>query len=168
MLAACSPAPSSTVVEVPPTELPTAPQPTVGGTLQQTRAPTLAECEAPRTLDGCNEIARVRAGDLELSSPTCYVDARVHAGETGRVLQCPSGTVIAFRGATFAGTYDSRSVNVCMKTQFPFSDGCTWQTVQRIRGGDGAFEFTYAERPISGGSCASSSCTARADIQLVR
>jgi hypothetical protein len=72
--------------------------------------PALAACEAPRTLDGCTEIARVRAAALELSSSTCYVDARVHA----------------------------------------------------------AFEFTYVERPISGGSCASSSCTARADVVLLR
>ena len=164
VLGACSPASSSTVVEIaPPAPLP---QPVVTAQVALAQPPPLAACEAPRDLADCTAIARLSVGRVEMSSPTCFVDAKVHRGDQGRLMRCPSGVVAVFSRASFAGPWSESGVDACLRTQFPFNDGCTWETMQRVRGGPTALEFTYVERPISGNSCAPSSCTARADIEV--
>jgi len=134
--------------------------------LPQVHARPLAACEAPRDLAGCKEEARLRVGRVELSSPTCFVDAKVRQGDEGRLLRCPSGAVAVFPRASFAGAWGEAGVDTCVRTEFPFSDGCTWETMQRMRGGPSAIEYTYGERPVSGGRCAPSSCKARADVEV--
>lgn len=105
-------------------------------------------------------------GRVTLSSPTCFVDAKVHEGDQGRLLRCPSGAVAVFSRVSFAGAWGETGIDTCMRTQFPFSDGCTWETMQRMRGGPSVIEYSYAERPISGDQCAPSSCRARADVEV--
>jgi hypothetical protein len=73
---------------------------------------------------------------------------------------------VVFPNATFAGTFRDRGVDACLRSEFPYSDGCTWETMQRVRGGASVMEFTYAEKPIRGTSCAPAACRARADIEL--
>ena len=123
---ACGSGSASTVVEIaPPQPLP---QPTVTAqvALAQTARP-LAACEAPRDLAGCTEMARLRVGRVELSSPTCFVDAKVHAGVQGRLMKCASGAVAVFSRSSFAGVGVETRVDTCLRTQFPFNDGCTWE-----------------------------------------
>jgi len=111
-------------------------------------------------------MAKLRVGRVQLSSRTCFVDSKVHEGDQGRLLRCPSGAVAVFSRYSFAGRWGEEGVDTCLRTQFPFSDGCTWETMQRVRGGPSVLEFTYIEHPLSGNSCASSSCTARADVEV--
>jgi len=73
---ACSPTPTATVVEVPPTELPQ-PVPTTTIALPQPPPRRLAACEVPKELSRCTPMAPLRVGHVSLSSPTCFVDARV-------------------------------------------------------------------------------------------
>ena len=176
MVAACSPSASSTVVEIAPPE--PLPQPTATATvaLPQVQARPLAACEAPANLAGCTEMARLRVGRVDVSSPTCFVDTKVHQGDEGRLLRCPTGAVAVFSRVSFAGPWGETGVDrqgrslsaidTCLRTQFPFSDGCTWETMQRMHGGPSSIEYTYAERPITGGRCAPSSCRARADVEV--
>jgi hypothetical protein len=155
---------SSTVVEIPPAPLP---QPVVTAQValpQTSRA--VASCEVPPDLAGCTEMARLRVGRVELSSPTCWVDAKVHAGDQGRLLRCASGAVAVFSRVSFGGAWRDDGIDTCLRTQFRYSDGCTWETMQRMRGGPSIIEYTYAERPIAGDSCAPNTCTARADVEV--
>ncbi len=169
-LGACSPSASATVVELPPTEQPQ-PLPTPTVVLQQAPPRPLAKCEVPSDTSRCTLMARLRVGHVSLSSASCYVDARVREGEEGRLLQCPEGAVAAFSRGAFGGTLATNTVNVCLRTQFPFNDGCTWETMQSVRGSGSSLVFAYVERPItgqaSGQSCASSSCTASAEIEVL-
>lgn len=110
----------------------------------------------------------MRVGAIALSSPTCFVDMHIATGDIGRLMRCASGAVVVFGGVTFAGTTDGTSVDACVRTAFPFSDGCTWQSMQRIHGRfDEAVELTYGEHPTNGRACASSSCRARAPIDVI-
>jgi hypothetical protein len=166
VLVACGSGSASTVVEIaPPAPLP---QPTVTATvaLQQQQARPLAACQAPSDLTGCTEMARLRVGRMQLSSPTCFVDAKVHEGDQGRLMKCASGAVAVFSRVSFAGPWGQTGIDTCLRTQFPFSDGCTWETMQIMRGGPSAIEYTYSERAIAGEQCAPSSCRARADVEV--
>lgn len=163
-LVACAPAPPVTVVEVAP--LPTPPPPVITAA-PPPRARVEVECEAPPR-DGCTPIARVRIDKVRLSSPTCVVDTQIKEGDVGRVMKCPRGSYVQFPDAVFGGTFDGVEVSTCMKTEFPFSDGCTWQTMQRIAGRtDTAMSYSYSERAISGHDCAPVACRANATLYVL-
>lgn len=165
-LMACSPA-APTVVEIaPPQALPQPPSPVNQLTARQFHSAPISYCEAPRDLSICKEMARLRVGHVETSSPTCFVDAKVHDGDEGRLVQCPSGVVAVFSRVAFAGMRGEGGVDACLRTEFPFNDGCRWETMQRMRGGPSSIEYTYAEKPVVGDHCAPSSCTARADVEV--
>jgi hypothetical protein len=74
--------------------------------------------------------------------------------------------VAVFSRVSFAGSWGDDGIDTCLRTEFPFNDGCRWETMQRMRGGPSAIEYTYAEKPIVGDQCAPSSCRARADIEV--
>jgi hypothetical protein len=82
------------------------------------------------------------------------------------LLRCPSGAVAVFPRGSFAGAWGDRGVDTCLRTQFVFTDGCTWQTMQHLRGGPSVITYTYSEGAISGDQCAASTCTARADVEV--
>lgn len=166
-LLACAPEPSSTVVEIAPAALPS-PPPAAAAPLPPVSARPRGPCEAPPSLAGCVEVARVRVGRFEMSSPTCSLDARVRVGEIGSVLRCPTGAVVRFRDATFAGSFAGVSMSACMTTLFPFG-GCVWESTQRIEGAPGRdLELVYFERPLENDSCEGVPCVARAGLELVR
>jgi hypothetical protein len=160
----CGASSGATVVEVPPAPLPEPPPTAQAALPQPERAPRLPACTAPANLGGCDEIAKVRVGRISLSSSTCTVDLKVSTGEIGRVMRCPSGAVVVFDQITYGGSFDGRSLDACVVTRFPFEDGCTWQSLQRVRGTRDALTLDYSERPVSGTGCASSACTATADL----
>ena len=174
VLVACGGSSDVTVVEVPPAPLP-APAPTQTAALPapaQTvgRVPSDAECAGSpvRFVGGCRQVARVRMRELRMSSSSCYVDTLVHAGDEGQVLECPDGGVIAFGNVQFAGAASGRRYDLCSGSTFRWSDGCTWRSVQRIRGDLATgLVFHYAEGMMDGTGCASSSCTATAEIQVL-
>ena len=111
-------------------------------------------------------MAKLRVGRVDLSSPTCFVDAKVREGDRGRLLRCPSGAVAVFSRVSFAGPWRDRGIDTCLRTQFVFTDDCTWQTMQRLRGGPSVITYTYSEGAISGDQCTLSTCTARADVEV--
>jgi hypothetical protein len=161
--AACATSPASTVtvVEIPPPPPETAPPPRVAVPIAvAARAEPRVDCEHPPHLVGCVTIARVRAGALRLSSSSCYVESIVRTGDVGRLQRCANGAALVFDKGTFAGNLDGTHFEGCTSTRFPFSDGCTWQTKQRVDGD----AFEYSEAPIDGTSCAPSSCRASATL----
>jgi hypothetical protein len=108
----------------------------------------------------------VRVGAITPSMATCFVDTVVHEGDVGTVRyacqDAPSLWAVAdFDGGEFVGTVKDDSVGVkelldlCTGTTFPWSDGCTWASAQRITGGimAGKLSFTYEEQPIQGTGC---------------
>jgi hypothetical protein len=165
VLCACSPGSEATVVEIPPVSLPT-PPPASAAPAPPPRAP-LGACEAPPDLGGCAEVARVRVGSISLSSSSCWVDLHVAVGDVGRVMRCRSGAVVVFDEVRFGGSFDGRALDACVRTRFPFSDGCTWESTQRVRGTGRSFELTYEEAPVEGHGCAPSSCRASAPLDVV-
>ncbi len=90
--------------------------------------------------------------------PSCFVDS-VQPGSSGTIsYPCPiqGGPVSAkFGPITFNGTVTSGKATLSASTQFPWGDGCTWQSSQTISGvlASGKLAYTYAEKPIKGMSC---------------
>ncbi len=103
------------------------------------------------------------------SSPSCYVDTGFDVGSEGVLTYPCAGGVAAiiFAAHTFEGVVIDGLVDVCVGTTFPWSDGCTWQSTQRVEGSaaSGPLTLTYAEAPAAGQSCASP-CTASALISF--
>jgi hypothetical protein len=132
------------------------------------RAPTEPEeCIVPRS-SGCTRVGRVRVGSIALSSPTCTVDLVVKEGDTGTMMKCSDGAYVEFGDKRFGGTFDGIIVDACTRTEFPFSDGCTWETRQRIVGrADTTMRFSYREHAVAGIGCSPAACTASADIVVV-
>jgi len=167
---ACGAGSRATVVEVAPQELP-APVVTASAApvVSPQSLPTrLATCEPPLETRQCVEVARVRVGAIALSSPTCVVDLVVKEGDVGHVMKCPEGAFVAFDHGRFGGTYDGIVLDSCTTTTYPFSDGCTWETTQRIVGrADTSMRFSYHERAVAGKNCSPAACTATADLFTV-
>jgi hypothetical protein len=118
----------------------------------------------------CTNDAKV--GIITSSMPSCYVDLVVHPGDQGFVdyacMNDPSTWALAkFPGGTFTGSVQGTMVDLCTGTTFPWSDGCTWASAQRITGdvASGTLLFTYEEQPISGTSC-EPPCTAHGSISV--
>jgi hypothetical protein len=121
-------------------------------------------CEVPQQTK-CTRVGSVKVANYTLSSRTCAVDTQIKDGDVGHVMRCKDGVYIQFPDAIFGGTSDGVEVNTCMRTEFPFSDGCTWETTQRISGRvDTVMRFSYGEHPISGRGCSPSPCSASADL----
>jgi hypothetical protein len=131
--------------------------------------PSLDPCDQPApNIASCSPVAYVRAGAIT-TQPRCYLDTKIKAGDLGRVMQCPSGTMVVFDGATFVGTSTNGYINACQTTtyDFPQGDSCTWRTEQRIVGTlSGPLTFSYTEGPVAGSEC-TLSCRAHASLDLV-
>jgi hypothetical protein len=113
----------------------------------------------------------IKVGPIK-KNVTCFVDTVVHEGDIG-VLELPCGgdpstfALAHFPTGDFAGGFQGNIVDVCTGTTFPWSDGCTWASAQRINGdiSTGKLTFTYAEQPIVGHPC-EPSCPASADVTI--
>ena len=166
----CASNPTATVVEIPPPpETAAPPPPAVQKPPSVAVRPAPPDCARPPQTTGCVTIARVVASDFELSSPSCYVDSIIRTGAVGRLQQCAGGSaVIVFDKGVFAASFDGTNVDACTSSRFPFSDGCTWQSLQRIEGPlRDKLVFTYSETHVEGKSCASSSCRAHATLTVL-
>ncbi len=116
--------------------------------------------------------ANVHVVNVAPSSVTCYVDTVIHTGDNGTVSYACNGSssnwaVADFgAGVEFTGSvHDGTVLDLCTGTTFPFSDGCTWASAQRITGdvASGTLSFTYEEQPIAGTGCLSP-CSASGTI----
>jgi hypothetical protein len=118
------------------------------------------------TADDCT--AKLTVGDV--STPLgCWIDEKVsHRSSTLRY-KCGGGAGRADFGAWFVGSV-SRGGDVVLSstTTFPWSDGCTWQSTQRIEGAlaSKALSYSYSERPIAGTSCMPTRCTGSANVAV--
>lgn len=109
----------------------------------------------------------VRMLTLNVSMPTCYVDVAAHPGDTAELYwdcSTPHGRAeLRFGTLTAVGAWNDPTLSVCFGTHFPWSDGCQWQSSQRVEGTPttGAIlQFTYEERPDLGQAGCVVPCTA--------
>jgi len=115
----------------------------------------------------CTPVATVRVRGLALD-PRCYYDNKVTNGEVGRVMQCPSGTMVVFERAAFVGGAGGW-VDACTAStyDFPQGDRCTWRTEQRIEGSlSGSLTYSYVESPVAGHDC-TLACRATASLDVM-
>jgi hypothetical protein len=135
-----------------------------------TDAPTFA-ADAP-DLSGdaqtCTGAASIAITNFS-SNGACYYDTSLKTGAVGTLVYvCTGGAATLTIGPeVFTGTYDPKGGTVSLQEQrnFPYSDGCTWTSVQTIDGDltTGTFHYGYAEHVASGSGCASP-CVASAQL----
>ena len=104
---------------------------------------------------------------------SCYVDTVAQPGDTGTLTYPCEGdgeATLSFGNRTFSGAVVSGKVDVCTGTEYPFSDGCTWSSAQRISGNvDGSsLRFTYGEapKPKAGQQSCAEACGATATLRM--
>ena len=116
---------------------------------------------------------RVTLGQIA-KRDSCYVDTVAQPGDVGTLSYPCEGdgeATLSFGTKTFSGAVVSGKVDVCTGTEYPFSDGCTWSSAQRVSGRvDGvSLTFTYGEAPKKGQpaqqSCAQA-CGASATLSM--
>lgn len=102
-------------------------------------------------------------------NPGCFIDERVTGAPGTLQYACDGGAATAtFRNGTFSGTVSADgALSLSLTTRFRFSDGCRWQSEQRIEGSLSGGQFRYAERPVSGAHCAPS-CAASGTVEVRR
>ena len=117
-------------------------------------------CSRPVTVDS---FAVVRA--------SCYVDTEIGHGAEG-TLQTPCDgdgeAMIVFGSMTFRGSIVSGRIDVCAGTEFPWQDGCTWTSAQRVSGAlsDGVLTFGYGEAPKAGEEGCATACSATGSLRV--
>jgi hypothetical protein len=124
-------------------------------------------CAAPvPTSDGMCELM-LQGADLEKSMPDCVLIESVSTGTATLVFPCAGGNASAtFVSDVFTGSVQGTLVSLSLVKNFPWSDGCEWQTAQQIMGDRcaGPLHFTYMEGPLPGQTGCESSCTGTADV----
>lgn len=107
---------------------------------------------------------RVRAG--------CVIDERVTASPGTLVYPCGGGPAsVSFGASTFTGTVSPNGdVNLEIRTGFPFSDGCHWETKQFITGNlaSSALAYEYREEPDPGQRGCAAACLGTASVTVGR
>ncbi|MBK6693032.1 MAG: hypothetical protein IPG50_12650 [Myxococcales bacterium] len=115
----------------------------------------------------CTRALRVLS--FVMSSPACFVDTPFRRGALGRLdYSCPGdgSALVTFGARQYRGSTRAGEVDVCFSTSYPWSDGCTWESTQRITGAlaAGRLQFRYQER--TAGRVCGSPCSARAEIEV--
>ncbi len=127
--------------------------------------PSTDPCDMPAPdISSCVPVAYVRASEVMVDDERCYLDAKVHAAEVGRVMQCGGGSaMVVFDDAAFVGVSSNGYVNVWKTTTYelPHTDNCTWRTEQRIHGTLPNLGYSYTESPVTGRACTLSCRRAR-------
>ncbi len=111
---------------------------------------------------------KVTINTFQLSMMACWVDAPFKVGDQGDLsFACGDGPAkLTFPKGDFNGTAKACKLHVTRTTQFPFVDGCTWQSDQYIDGPlDGKLTYHYGEKPIMGTLCGTP-CTVDATLEL--
>lgn len=102
---------------------------------------------------------------------SCYVDTVAQPGDVGTLTYPCDGdgeATLTFGNKTFSGAVESGKVDVCTGTEYPFSDGCTWSSAQRISGNvaGGSLRFTYGEAPKPNQHECAQACGASATLSM--
>jgi hypothetical protein len=103
--------------------------------------------------------------------PSCFVDTVAKSGDTG-ILTFPCDgdgeATLTFGTRSFAGADVGGKVNVCTGTEYPWSDGCTWTSAQRVTGSiaSGTLSFTYGEAPRPGQNNCARACEAHGTVRV--
>lgn len=103
------------------------------------------------------------------SSPECFIDEVVSSLTGHLVFPCGGGAAtVTFGDRVFEGSVVGGILDVCTGTEFPWDDGCQWQSAQRITGQleDGIVDFTYAEQPKAGQSGCVPRCSAKGTLAV--
>jgi hypothetical protein len=110
--------------------------------------------------------ALLTVGPVSAMPSDCWIDEQVSNRSAMLVYPCDGGSASAAFGVAFTGTVAGGQVDLGANTTFPWSDGCTWQSEQRIAGElqSGALTYTYQEHPISGSNCEPATCTATTPV----
>jgi hypothetical protein len=119
----------------------------------------------------CSETVRVTS--LTRSSPSCFTDNVVNVGQVGTLSFPCAGdgeATLRFGALAFEGAEIDGRASVCTGTQFPWSDGCTWTSAQRVSGDvrSGALRFDYGEAPKAGERGCMSACSATGTLAVDR
>lgn len=108
--------------------------------------------------------------EITRSSSTCFVDTVVKEGAFGELaVDCSGGAAEAtFGDHVFRGSFDGDQVDICTGTSFDWSDGCRWDSSQRVQGsiGSGEVRFDYTEAPAPGQTRCLTPCTATARVLI--
>jgi len=96
----------------------------------------------------------------------CWIDEKVSSRNAILRYPCAGGSAEAVFAVPFHGTLVGGTVDLAATTTFLWSDGCSWESHQRIFGmlASAVLTYTYSEGPITGKSCAPAVCTARTDV----
>ncbi len=103
---------------------------------------------------------------------SCFVDTVAHAGDKGTLTYPCDGdgeATLTFGNRSFSGaSLGGGNVNVCTGTEYPWSDGCSWTSAQRVTGSvaSGTLRFTYGEAPKAGEHNCAGACTASATVRI--
>lgn len=110
--------------------------------------------------------ALLTVGPVSATPSVCWIDERVSNRSAMLVYPCSGGSASAVFGVAFAGSVSGGLVDLAATTTFPWSDGCTWQSDQRIAGElqSGTLTYTYQEHPIAGSNCEPATCTATTPV----
>ncbi len=108
---------------------------------------------------------------LARSSPSCFTDTVIEDGQRGTLsfpCQGDGPVSVRFGGAVFTGSQVGGKLEACDGTEFPWSDGCSWTSAQRVAGhvGDRVLSFTYGEAPKAGQHSCASACSATGTVAV--
>lgn len=102
---------------------------------------------------------------------SCFVDTVAKDGQEGTLTFPCSGdgeATLTFGTRSFSGSEVGGQINVCTGTEYPFGDGCTWTSAQRVTGSiaSGTLRFTYGEAPRPGQHNCASACEAHGTVRI--
>lgn len=124
---------------------------------------------APASSATCT--ATLRVYDVRVRSG-CVIDERVTAAPGTLVYPCGGGPAsVSFGASTFTGSVSTNGdVALEIRTAFPFSDGCQWETKQFINGNlaSGALHYEYREEPNPGQRGCAAACLGTASVTVGR
>jgi hypothetical protein len=126
-----------------------------------------ASVDVPADTHDCTR--SLALGFMQPSMRGCYLNESVSSHPGTLRYPCAGGRAVAsFGSQTFTGFVRNGVVDVQSSTTFPFRDGCTWRSTQRIRGNlaGGALAFTYSEAPTSANGRCAPPCTASARVSV--
>lgn len=138
---------------------PASPTPVAVVTVPAPASDPAGMCDATLTVTG-----------MRRSSSSCYVDEVVTRTPGTLRYPCAGGDAEAQFGTSsrFVGSVRDGNADVKISTDFSFSDGCRWRSIQLIQGElrTGRLVFSYRESPIEGQSGCASPCTADAEVRV--
>lgn len=116
----------------------------------------------------CNALLVVRRTH---GAAGCVIDERVTRAPGVLQFPCEGGAASAnFNGSVFTGSVVNGVVNLALSTRFHFSDGCDWESAQRIQGSlnAAALTYSYVEAPLPGQGRCANACQAFGAVTVQR